>query len=84
MEAKRYGTNQSSPLFIEGYFYFLNYPYLQRMYALRQEQNRSTPRLSIRRPHAPQAIASPWSTLFFDTRGHQRFPPEPPLLSFEA
>jgi hypothetical protein len=45
---------------MEGYFYFLNYPYLHRVYPLHQMQNRSTPRFLIQQPLAPNEVVSLW------------------------
>jgi hypothetical protein len=84
MAAKGYWTNQPSPLFIEGYSHFLNYPYLHRAYPLHRGRNGPTPRFSIQRPRPSQGVASPWRTIRDHAACHRRFPPEPPLPSFEA
>jgi hypothetical protein len=84
MAAKRYWTNQPSPLFIEGYYHFLNYPYLHRDYPLHRGRNGPTPRFSIRRPCSSNRVASPWCTLRDHATCSHRFPPETPPPSFEA
>jgi hypothetical protein len=84
MAAKGCWTNQPSPLFIEGYSHFLNYPYLHRAYPLRRGPNGPTPRFSIRRPRPSHGVASPWCTLRDHVVCRHRFPPEPPAPSFEA
>jgi hypothetical protein len=84
MEAKGYWTNQPSPLFIEGYSHFLNYPYLHRAYPLHRGRNGPTPRFLIRRPRPSHGVASPWRTLRDYAACRHWFPPEPPPLSFEA
>jgi hypothetical protein len=84
MAAKGYWSNQPSPLFIEGYSHFLNYPYLHRAYPLHRGRNGLTPRFSIRRPRPSHGVASNWRTLHDHAACRHRFPPEPPLPSFEA
>ena len=84
MAAKRCWTNQPSPLFIEGYSHFLNYPYLHRAYPLHRGRNGPTPRFSIRRPRPSHGVASPWCTLRDHVACRHRFPSEPPPPSFEA
>jgi hypothetical protein len=75
MAAKGYWTNQPSPLFIEGYSHFLNYPYLHRAYPLHRRRNGPTPRFSIRRPRPSHKVASPWRTLRVHATCRHRFPP---------
>jgi hypothetical protein len=84
MPAKRYWTSQPSPLFIEGYYHFLNYSYLHRAYPLHLGQNGPTPRFSIRRPRPSHGVASPWRTLHNHATYSHRFPLELPPPSFEA
>jgi hypothetical protein len=84
MVAKGCWTNQPSPLFIEGYSHFLNYPNLHRAYPLHRGQNGPTPRFSIRRPRPSHRVALPLRTLRDHAACHHRFPLESPLLSFEA
>jgi hypothetical protein len=84
MVAKGCWTNQPSPLFIEGYSHFINYPYLHRAYPLHRGRNRLTPRFSIRRPRPSHGVASPWRILCDHATCRHRFPPELPPPSFEA
>jgi hypothetical protein len=84
MAAKGCWTNQPSPLFIEGYSHFLNYPYLHRAYPLHRARNGPTPRFSIRLPRPSHGVASPWCTLRDHVACRYRFLPEPPPPSFEA
>jgi hypothetical protein len=84
MVAKRYWTNQPSPLFIEGYSHFLNYPDLHRAYPLQRGRNGPSLRFSIRRPRPSHGFASPWRTFRDHAACHHRFPLEPPPPSFKA
>jgi hypothetical protein len=84
MEDKGCWTNQPSPLFIDGYSHFLNYPCLHRVYPLHRWQNGPTSRFLISRPHPSHGVASPWRTLRDHAACRHRFLPEPPPPSFEA
>jgi hypothetical protein len=84
MAAKRCWTNQSFPLFIEGYSYFLNYSYLHRAYPLHRGRNGQTPRFSIWWPRPSHGVASPRRTLRDHAMCRDQFPPELPSPSFEA
>jgi hypothetical protein len=84
MTAKRCWTKQPSHLFIEGYFNFLNYPYLYRAYALHRGRNGSTPRVFIWQPHPSHRVVSPWRILRDHATCCLQFPLKLPPPGFET